>query len=101
MQLYNAGAKIALGTDSGTPMNFHYEAMWQQMKVWVEYGMDPMHVLSAATRHGAELLQKADLFGTIEPGKLADIIVVDGNPLMDMMALKDPVHVIKEGVVYR
>jgi len=101
MQLYNAGAKIALGTDSGTPMNFHYEAMWQQMKVWVGYGMDPMHVISAATRHGAELLQMADEFGTVEPGKLADIIVVDGNPLMDMMALRDPVRVIKAGKVLK
>lgn len=101
MQLYNAGAKIALGTDSGTPMNFHYEAMWQQMKLWVEYGMDPMHVLSAATRNGAEVLGMASEFGTIEPGKVADIIVVDGNPLMDMMALRNPVVVIKEGQVLK
>ncbi|HUG42466.1 MAG TPA: amidohydrolase family protein [Longimicrobiales bacterium] len=101
MQLYRGGARIALGTDSGTPMNFHYEAMWQQMKVWVDYGMDPMHVLSAATRHGAEILRLAHEFGTIEPGKLADIIVVDGNPLMDMMALRDPVVVIKDGRVLK
>ena len=101
MQLYNAGAKIALGTDSGTPMNFHYEAMWQQMKLWVSYGMDPMHVISAATRHGAEMLEMADEFGTVEPGKLADIIIVDGNPLMDMMALRDPVRVIKGGKVLK
>jgi imidazolonepropionase-like amidohydrolase len=101
MQLYNAGARIALGTDSGTPMNFHYEAMWQQMKVWVDYGMAPMHVISAATRHGAELLGMADEFGTVEPGKLADIIVVDGNPLMDMMALRNPVRVIKGGEVLK
>lgn len=101
MQLYNAGARIALGTDSGTPMNFHYEAMWQQMKLWVEYGMDPMHVLSAATRNGAEILEMADEFGTIEPGKLADIIVVDGNPLRDMMALRDPPVVIKAGEVMK
>jgi imidazolonepropionase-like amidohydrolase len=101
MQMYNAGVKIALGTDSGTPMNFHYEAMWQQMKLFVNYGMDPMHVISAATRNGAELLQIADQLGTIEPGKLADIIVVDGNPLMDMMALRDPVRVIKGGQVLK
>ncbi len=101
MQMYNAGVRLALGTDSGTPMNFHYEAMWQQMKVWVDYGMDPMHVISAATRNGAELLRMADEFGTIEPGKLADIIVVDGNPLTDMMALRDPVFVIKAGEILK
>jgi len=101
MQLYEGGVNIALGTDSGTPMNFHYEAMWQQMKLWVEYGMEPMHVLSAATRHGAELLGQADEFGTVEPGKLADIIVVHGNPLMDMMALRNPPYVIKAGKVLK
>lgn len=101
MQLYDAGADIALGTDSGTPMNFHYEAMWQQMKVWVDYGMEPMHVISAATRHGAELLGKADQFGTIDPGKKADVIVVDGNPLTDMRALRDPDVVVKEGEILK
>lgn len=101
MQLYEAGANIALGTDSGTPMNFHYDAMWQQMKVWVDYGMEPMHVISAATRHGAELLGEADEFGTIDPGKKADVIVVDGNPLTDMRVLEDPVHVIKDGEVLK
>jgi imidazolonepropionase-like amidohydrolase len=101
MQLYEAGANIALGTDSGTPMNFHYEAMWQQMKVWVDYGMDPMHVIAAATRNGAELLGKADEFGTVDPGKKADLIVVDGNPLMDMRALRDPDVVVKEGEVLK
>jgi imidazolonepropionase-like amidohydrolase len=43
----------------------------------------------------------ADEFGTVEPGKLADIIVVDGNPLMDMMALRNPVRVIKGGEVLK
>lgn len=101
MQLYEAGANIALGTDSGTPMNFHYEAMWQQMKTWVKYGMKPMHVISAATRHGAEVLGKADEFGTVDPGKKADLIVVDGNPLTDMRALRDPDFVVKEGEVLK
>lgn len=101
MQLYEAGADIALGTDSGTPMNFHYEAMWQQMKVWVEYGMDPMHVISAATRHGAEVLGEAEEFGTVDPGKKADVIVVDGNPLLDMRALRDPDVVVKDGEVLK
>lgn len=101
MQLYEAGANIALGTDSGTPMNFHYEAMWQQMKVWVDYGMDPMHVIAAATRNGAELLGEADEFGTVEPGKKADVIVVDGNPLTGMRALRDPDVVVKDGEVLK
>ena len=101
MQMYSAGVKMALGTDSGTPMNFHYEAMWQQMQLWVEYGLEPMHVLALATRNGAELLRENSKFGTIEPGKFADIIVVNGNPLTNMMALRDPPWVIKEGKILK
>ena len=71
------------------------------MQLWVEYGLEPMHVLALATRNGAELLRENSKFGTIEPGKFADIIVVNGNPLTNMMALRDPPWVIKEGKILK
>lgn len=100
-QLHEAGVRILVGTDSGTPMNFHYESTWQEMELLVKYGMSPMEVISAATRLPAGLYGMEDDLGTIEPGKLADVIVVDGNPLRDMRALRDVVHVVKGGVQYR
>lgn len=96
-QLHNMGVRIAVGTDSGTPMNFHYEATWQEMELLVEYGMPPMRVISAATRIPAEMYGRGNEVGTIEEGKLADIIVVRGNPLVRMSALGDVVRVIKGG----
>lgn len=100
-QLYDGGVRILVGTDSGTPMNFHYESTWQEMALLVEYGMPPMKVISAATSVPPRLYGLEDELGTIEVGKLADIIVVDGNPLTDMRSLKHVVHVMKDGVVYR
>ena len=82
-----SGAVIGMGTDSGTPMNFHTEALWREMKLFVDYGMKPQRAIAAATRVNARILGRARDLGTIEPGKLADIIVVDGNPLFDITAL--------------
>lgn len=102
-QLYENGVRLVVGTDSGTPMNFHYESTWQEMDLFVRYGIPPMKVISMATRHPALLYGEFDDLGTIEPGKLADIIVVNGNPLRNMSALQqnNVIHVIKGGVQYK
>jgi imidazolonepropionase-like amidohydrolase len=63
--------------------------------------MPPLRVISALTRVGARILGKANQFGTVEPGKLADIIVVEGNPLFDIVALSNVEVVVKDGVVYK
>ena len=96
-----SGAVIGMGTDSGTPMNFHTEALWREMKLFVDYGMKPQRAIAAATRVNARILGRARDLGTIEPGKLADIIVVDGNPLFDITALGHVEVVVKDGVVYK
>ncbi len=100
-QLVDANLRLLVGSDSGTPMNFHYESTRKEMKYFVQYGVSPMRTISAATRLAAQALGVADRLGTVEPGKLADIIVVDGDPLESMEALRNIVHVIKDGVVYK
>ena len=102
-QLYENGVRLVIGTDSGTPMNFHYESTWQEMDLFARYGIPPMKVISMATRHPALLYGEFDDLGTIEPGKLADIIVVNGNPLRNMSALErnNVIHVIKGGVQHK
>lgn len=100
-QLHDAGARILVGTDSGTPMNFHYESTWQEMDLLVQYGLPPMAVIQGATKWPALLYGKGQVLGTIEPGRFADIIVVDGNPLVRMSAYKDVVHVIKGGIQFK
>jgi imidazolonepropionase-like amidohydrolase len=100
-QFIESGAVMGMGTDSGTPMNFHSEALWREIKVHVDMGMTSQRAIAAATRVNAQIIGKARELGTIEPGKLADIIVVKGNPLFDIMALSNVETVVKDGTVYK
>ena len=85
----------------GTPINFNTEAMWREMMALVDVGMSHHRVIGAATRINAEIMGMGDELGTIEPGKLADIIVVKGNPLFNLMALADVEVVVKDGKVLK
>jgi len=98
-----AGVLIAMGTDCGTPFNYHGKNL-EELPLMVEAGMTPMQAIVASTRTGAELLGLSDLVGTIELGKRADIVVVDGNPIEDITLLANTsciVHVMKDGAVVR
>jgi imidazolonepropionase-like amidohydrolase len=100
-QFIEAGAVMGMGTDSGTPMNFHSEALWREIKVHVDMGMSPTRAIAAATRVNAQAIGRGQEFGSIEPGKTADIIVVNGNPNFDITALSRVEVVVKDGVVYK
>jgi len=100
-QWIESGAVMGMGTDSGTPMNFHIDALWREAKSFADHGMPPIRVISALTRVNARIYGKPNELGTIEVGKLADIIVVDGNPLFDIVALSHVQTVIKDGVVWK
>jgi imidazolonepropionase-like amidohydrolase len=95
---YKAGVKIAFGTDAAVYPHGQNAKEFQYM---VEAGMPPMFVLQAATTHAAELLRKSGDLGTIEAGKLADVVAVDGDPLADITLMQRVGFVMKEGVVYR
>ena len=98
-KLISAGAVIAMGTDAGTTKNFHEAANhFEELEWYVELGMTPMEALLSATRNGAQLLRRDDL-GVIEPGAIADILVVDGDPLEDIGNMRQLLVVIKEGEV--
>ena len=96
----DAGAKIAMGSDAGTPLNDHGRA-WRELIFMVKNGMQPMQALVAGTKGGAELLGLDSDIGTIEPGKAADLVVVDGDPLSDISEIGRVSWVIRNGVVYR
>ena len=97
-----AGAKFAMGTDTGSFLNFQQEdPNANEMMYMVEMGMPPMQAIHASTRNGAEALGLLKDLGTVETGKLADVIVVAGNPLQDMAAMKRVYVVIKGGVRYK
>lgn len=100
-QWIDSNATLGMGTDSGTPMNFHTEALWREIKAHVDVGMSPQRAICAATRINAQILGKGNELGTIEPGKLADIIIIRGNPLFDITSLANVEVVIKDGRIYK
>lgn len=95
----SAGVRIAMGTDAGTPFNRH-GANAAEIALMVECGMSPVQALVAATRTAAELLDLTDETGTIETGKAADLLIVDGDPLTEISLLCDAdriAGVLKDG----
>jgi imidazolonepropionase-like amidohydrolase len=100
-QFIESGAVMGMGTDSGTPMNFNTEALWREIKAHVDMGMSAQRAISAATRVNARIIGRGNELGTIEPGKLADVIVVKGDPLFNITALANVEVVVKDGVVHK
>ncbi|HTN00056.1 MAG TPA: amidohydrolase family protein [Pedobacter sp.] len=95
---YKAGVKIAFGTDAGV---FAHGKNWKEFAYMVEAGMPILACIKAATVNAADLLGASAILGTIEKGKLADIIAVDGNPTKDVTAMGNVKFVMKEGVIYK
>jgi imidazolonepropionase-like amidohydrolase len=93
------GVMISYGTDVG---GFAWtENQAQEFAYMVRYGMTPMAAIKSATSVAADLLDQSDNFGTIEPGKLADIVAVKGDPIADISELTRVSFVMKAGVVYK
>jgi len=93
------GVKHAFGSDAGTPSNFHGKQGYE-FELMVQYGFTPMQTLLSATKVNATLLRN-DKLGAVAPGKFADVVAFNGNPLDDINVMKDCAFVMKEGVVYK
>jgi imidazolonepropionase-like amidohydrolase len=92
------GVKIAFGTDVGA---YEHGTSAREFVRMTDYGMKPIDAIRSATVRGAELLRMESQIGTIEPGKFADVIAVEGNPLEDIGALGRVAFVMKAGQVYK
>jgi imidazolonepropionase-like amidohydrolase len=98
-KLYDAGVNISAGTDAGGPDCRWGEVLHMEMELMQSAGMSAMDVIVAATRNNAENLGHADELGTIEKGKLADVIVVEGDPLKNMADSRNVRLVVKDGSI--
>jgi len=98
-KLHDAGVNIAAGTDSGTPGVVVGKGLHKELELMVEAGLSPSEAIMAGTRKAAENLGKGSELGTIEKRKLADIIVISGNPLNEIGRTRNIKMVIKDGVI--
>jgi imidazolonepropionase-like amidohydrolase len=95
---FKAGVKIAFGTDSGVSAHGDNGLEFVLM---VKAGMKPIEAIRSATQNAADLLKVGDRLGTIEVGKLADLVAVKGDPLKQISLLQDVSFVMKDGLVYK
>ena len=97
-QIRESGVRLLIGTDAGIPAYFHGYATAEEMVTWVRtFGMDPMETIRSATFWPALSLGVVDRVGTIEAGKVADVIAVRGDPLADITAMRQVEMVVKGG----
>lgn len=95
---YKKGVKIAFGTDAGV---FPHGENYREFVYMTEVGMPNLEAIQSATLNAAQLLGMEDKLGTLESGKLADIIAVQGNPAEDVLALKEVIFVMKDGKIFK
>jgi imidazolonepropionase-like amidohydrolase len=100
---YQAGIPIAMGADAGTPFNGHGENL-KELELLVGVGLSPMEAILSATRIAAGAVGLSHMIGTVEEGKLADLIVVEGDPLKDIKILQNKnniVAIMKDGRFFK
>lgn len=97
-QAFPAGVRIAFGTDAGVSKHGRNA---DEFALMIQHGMTPMAAIQAATVNAADLLGLSSEVGSIEPGKRADIVAVDGDPLTDVTVLTSMDFVMRDGRVYR
>jgi imidazolonepropionase-like amidohydrolase len=93
------GGKIVTGTDTSHYFVFPGASIHREIELLVSRGLTPMQAIQAVTRNPAELLNANDI-GTIENGKTADLLVVEGNPLKNIKALSKIRMIVKDGEIY-
>lgn len=95
---YKAGVRIAFGTDAGV---YPHGDNAREFELMVQAGMPANEALQAATRNAAQLLGQWEQVGSIEAGKLADVVAVPGDPLAQIALMRQVDFVMKDGTVYR
>jgi imidazolonepropionase-like amidohydrolase len=96
-----AGGIVALSNDAGYLQGLEIGMPMREIELMRAAGMTPMQIVVAATRDAAHVCRRADRLGTLETGKLADVLVVDGDPLADLQALTHVRLVVLGGVIIR
>lgn len=100
MRVHDAGIPIAMGTDAGNPLTLHGPSVYLEMEAMYAAGMSAMDVIVAATRNGARAMRREQDFGTIQPGRVANLLILQADPLRDIHNLRRVDRVVRAGHVW-
>ena len=98
-RVHDAGIPVAMGTDAGNPLTLHGASVFREMEAMAAAGLTPMQVLTASTRTAARAMGRDDI-GTLEPGKAADLVVLDADPLASVANLRRVALVARGGEIW-
>ncbi|HYL87818.1 MAG TPA: amidohydrolase family protein [Burkholderiales bacterium] len=98
--VWDAGIPVAMGTDAGNIGTLHGPSVFREMAIMTQAGLTPLQVLRSATVGGSMAMGRSRTIGTLAPGKLADLLILDADPLADVENLSHIYRVIKDGKVY-
>ena len=96
-KVYEAGIPIAVGTDAGNPGTLHGISIYEEMEAMQAAGISASDLIVMATRNGAKAMQRLDDFGTLETGKMANLILLDDDPSEDIYNMRSITHVMIKG----
>lgn len=96
-KVYNAGIPVAVGTDAGNPGVLHGISIYDELEKMQEAGIPPSDLIMMATRNGAMSMERLDDIGTLEKGKMADLIILDKDPSEDISNMRSITHVMRGG----
>ena len=99
LRLYRAGVTIATATDAGNPLTLHGPSIYAEMEAMERAGIAPEDVIVMSTRNGAQMMGALEDFGTVERGKLADLVVLAEDPGASARAFRSITHVMRGGVL--
>ncbi len=99
-KVWDAGIPVVMGTDAGNIGTLHGPSVFREMEIMTQAGLTPLQVLRSATSNGAKTLGMERAIGTLAPGKLADLLILDADPLADVTNLSRIHRVIKDGKVF-
>jgi imidazolonepropionase-like amidohydrolase len=100
LTLWKAGIPIVMGTDAGNIGTLHGPSIFREMAYMQESGLAPLEILRSATTNGARALRMEGELGQVVAGKLADLVILDADPTVDVVNLSRTYRVIKGGRVY-
>jgi imidazolonepropionase-like amidohydrolase len=99
-KVWDAGIPVVMGTDAGNVGTLHGPSVFREMALMAEAGLTPLQVLRSATVNGAKAMRMDGEIGRLVPGRLADLVILDADPLADVANLSHAVEVMKDGKLY-
>ncbi len=93
-----AGVRIGCGTDAGVPFCYH-GTLWREIEALSRTGFSPAEAIRSATLVNADIIGMKDKIGSLQKGKYADLVILEGDPTKDLSLLRNPLAVVKEGKI--